>query len=291
MAQDVVAALKRRVPHTPVVVASAPVQGERAPAALIGALSSLYALIDTNQSASKTGPNTPMVDVILLVRGGGSLEDLWAFNDERLARFIVESPVPVISGVGHETDFSIADFVADLRATTPTAAAEQAAQARDELLAELDQSQDELQALLQQTLDYKHQQLDDAAARIGRPTGRLALEHARLDATWRRLVQGTALLQERQQRNLHEGAHRLLQARRLLLERAQTSHQSLAHRLAGVDPHQVLKRGFAWMTDESGVAISSVTKIQIGQKLTATLADGDLAVGVEAVKNVVPRAD
>lgn len=281
--QDVVAALNRRVPHIPVVVANALVQGTLAPAALVEALSGLYALIDKSKSVGIGGNQVPVVDVILLVRGGGSLEDLWAFNDERLARFIAESPVPVISGVGHETDFSIADFVADARAPTPTAAAELAAQARDELLAELDQSQDHLHGMMLKTLDRQHQQLDEATARMGRPTGRLALEHARLDHTLQRLVQGTALLQERQQRSLDDWNARLLQACKLLLERAETAHQNLAHRLAGVDPHQVLKRGYAWLTDTSGAAVSSVAKAVVGQKLTATLADGELAVGVEMV--------
>ena len=281
--QDVVAALNRRVPHIPVVVANALVQGTQAPAALVEALSRLYALIDKDRKAGAGVYQAPVVDVILLVRGGGSLEDLWAFNDERLARFIAESPVPVISGVGHETDFSIADFVADARAPTPTAAAELAAQTRDGLLAELDQKQNGLKVLLVQALDRQHQQLDDAAARMGRPTSRLALERTHVDNTLHRLVQNTALLQERRQRALDDWTNRLVQARKLLLERAQTSHQSLAHRLAGVDPHQVLKRGYAWLTDDSGVAVTSVAKAAVGQKLTATLADGELALGIETV--------
>jgi exodeoxyribonuclease VII large subunit len=115
---DVVTALRRRVPHIPVVLAPAAVQGANAPGELVRALQSLYAL-------------APAVDVILLVRGGGSIEDLWAFNDEALARTIVQSPVPLISGVGHETDFTIADFCADLRAPTPTAAAELVSAPRD----------------------------------------------------------------------------------------------------------------------------------------------------------------
>ncbi|MFN6101255.1 MAG: exodeoxyribonuclease VII large subunit, partial [Burkholderiales bacterium] len=107
---DVLTALRRRVPHIPVVISPSPVQGLEAPSSLVSALSALLAM--------------PKVEVILLVRGGGSMEDLWAFNDEALARAIVSSRVPVVVGVGHETDFTIADFCADLRAPTPTAAAE-----------------------------------------------------------------------------------------------------------------------------------------------------------------------
>jgi exodeoxyribonuclease VII large subunit len=108
---DVVTCLRRRAPHVPVVLAPASVQGSQAPGELVDALRAMYRLAVQDK-----------VDVILLVRGGGSLEDLWAFNDEQLARTIVASPVPLVSGVGHETDFTIADFCADVRAPTPTAA-------------------------------------------------------------------------------------------------------------------------------------------------------------------------
>ena len=137
---DVLTALARRVPHIPVLLAPAPVQGVGAPQALCDALSKLYLLA---QNGSALGANrahksaAPPIDLILLVRGGGSIEDLWAFNDEPLARTIAASPVPVIAGVGHETDFTIADFVADLRAPTPTAAAELASAPRAQWLAEL----------------------------------------------------------------------------------------------------------------------------------------------------------
>jgi exodeoxyribonuclease VII large subunit len=113
----------------------------------------------------------PPIDVILLVRGGGSMEDLWAFNDEQLARTIVQSPVPLVSGVGHETDFTIADFCADLRAPTPTAAAELVAQPRDAWLAALDQLESRVQGGMDRWLDRQGQRLDLAAQRLGRPSG------------------------------------------------------------------------------------------------------------------------
>ena len=142
---DVVTALRRRVPHIPVLLVPSLVQGAEAPASISRALQQLYGL------AQRQGePGVPPIDVILLVRGGGSMEDLWAFNDERVARTIVQSPVPVISGVGHETDFTIADFCADLRAPTPTAAAELVAQPRQVWLEGL--------ALVQQRLqEFSHQ--------------------------------------------------------------------------------------------------------------------------------------
>lgn len=128
--QDVSTTLQRRAPHVPVYLAPAAVQGAQAPAALIKALQHLYQLCrstDTNTQTSAASPKRPIIDTILLVRGGGSLEDLWAFNSPQLAHTIAQSPVPVIVGVGHETDFTIADLCADVRAPTPTAAAELAA--------------------------------------------------------------------------------------------------------------------------------------------------------------------
>ena len=121
---DVATALQRRAPHVPVLLAPAPVQGTGAPAALIDALQRLYALARAQQTGGATDARLPRIDAILLVRGGGSIDDLWAFNDPKLAHTIVQSPVPLVVGVGHETDFTIADFVADLRAPTPTGAAE-----------------------------------------------------------------------------------------------------------------------------------------------------------------------
>ena len=123
---DVVTALRRRVPHIPVVLVPALVQGAQAPASLCEALSKLYLLAQAGKGPGADLAQYPAIDVILLVRGGGSMEDLWAFNDEQLARTIVQSPVPLICGVGHETDFTIADFAADQRAPTPTATAARA---------------------------------------------------------------------------------------------------------------------------------------------------------------------
>ena len=165
---DVVTALRRRVPHIPVVLVPALVQGAAAPQSLRDALSQLYRMAEPEAAAQKAGP---VVDVILLVRGGGSIEDLWAFNDEQLARLIVQSPVPLVSGVGHETDFTIADFCADLRAPTPTAAAELVSLPRDSWLAELAQGAQRLQAAAQRHLDRQQQRLDHASQRLGRPSG------------------------------------------------------------------------------------------------------------------------
>ena len=134
---DVVSALQRRVPHIPVLIAPASVQGANAATELVQALQALYGFAASAQEEGPHGDTTAgkgHVDLILLVRGGGAMEDLWSFNDEVLARVLAQSPVPVISGIGHETDFTIADFVADLRAPTPTAAAELCAMPLEQLL-------------------------------------------------------------------------------------------------------------------------------------------------------------
>jgi exodeoxyribonuclease VII large subunit len=150
--KDVLSTLARRAPHIPIVIYPTLVQGPDAPAGIISAL--------------KAAEKENAVDVILLVRGGGSIEDLWAFNDEKLAYAIAESPIPIVSGVGHETDVTIADFVADLRAPTPTGAAELAAPRRDQMLQELDAI---MQALLQrviQRVEREAQTLDQLALRL-----------------------------------------------------------------------------------------------------------------------------
>ena len=150
--KDVLSTLDRRAPHIPIVIYPTLVQGPDAPAGIISAL--------------KAAEKENAVDVILLVRGGGSIEDLWAFNDEKLAYAIAASPIPIVSGVGHETDVTIADFVADLRAPTPTGAAELAAPRRDQMLQELDAI---MQALLQrvsQRVEREAQTLDQLALRL-----------------------------------------------------------------------------------------------------------------------------
>ncbi len=150
--KDVLSTLARRAPHIPIVIYPTLVQGPDAPAGIISALN----------AAEKENS----VDVILLVRGGGSIEDLWAFNDEKLAYAIAKSPIPIVSGVGHEADVTIADFVADLRAPTPTGAAELAAPRRDQMLQELDAI---MQALLQrvsQRVEREAQTLDQLALRL-----------------------------------------------------------------------------------------------------------------------------
>ncbi|MDO5289843.1 MAG: exodeoxyribonuclease VII large subunit [Pseudomonadota bacterium] len=309
---DVLTALARRVPHIPVLLAPAAVQGAQAPAELRQALSKLYLLARAGQAPeADLAPNpvphpvptgTPPIDVILLVRGGGAIEDLWAFNDEQLARTIAASPVPVVSGVGHETDFTIADFVADLRAPTPTAAAELVSAPRQQWQAALDGLHQRLARALTQRLQTEAQRLDWLSARLGRPSAAVASEHlrlaradqrlrhalalrlqgerARLDALAPRLPRATAPLLGAEQARLQQLAQRLPAA---LAAHTRQQHERLARaalRLDLLDPRLVLERGYAWLQDASGQPVTRAADIAVGQPLAATLADGKVDLTV-----------
>ena len=263
---DVATALQRRVPHIPVVLSPALVQGADAPASLLQALQALSA--------------KPEIDVILLVRGGGSLEDLWAFNDEQLARAIVACPVPIISGVGHETDFTIADFCADLRAPTPTAAAELCAIAQADLVQQVIGLQELMQNLAHRQIDKCSQGLDLVQSRIGRPSQAVSQQVLRLTQLGQLMHQRMASHTQACQHNL---LNKKAQLERALGQTIQNNQQRIHRaqlRLGVLDPRLVLQRGFAWLSDEKGQAVSSIAQAKVGQPVRATLADGvvDLTV-------------
>ena len=271
---DVVTALRRRVPHIPVVLVPALVQGAGAPASLVQALSQLYAL------AASEAEGAPPIDVILLVRGGGSIEDLWAFNDEALARTIVQSPVPLVSGVGHETDFTIADFCADLRAPTPTAAAELVAAPRETWLRALDLLQDRLAQSVERQLDARAQRLDAVAARLGRPSGLVARQQLRLQQGEQRLRQSVLLkLQHLAMEFKGLEANLPLVFARALTTQAQRLER-VALRLELLNPQQLLERGYALITDVEGHLVRHVAQARPGDALRARLADGHIDLTV-----------
>jgi len=220
--KDVLSTLARRAPHIPIVIYPTLVQGPEAPAGIIAAL--------------KAAEKEQAVDVILLVRGGGSIEDLWSFNDEKLAYAIAQSPIPIVSGVGHETDVTIADFVADLRAPTPTGAAELAAPRRDQMLQELDAI---MQALLQrvaQRVEREAQTLDQLALR---------LSHALPNP-------------DRMREQIANWQQRLNQAwtvRTEVWSRNQTHYQS---QLEMLNPQRTLERGYAVILSKQEKAMHAV---------------------------------
>ena len=267
---DVISVLQRRVPHIPVIVAVASVQGANAAIELSAALKCLYQLA------------SPALDAILLVRGGGAMEDLWSFNDESLARVIALSPIPVISGVGHETDFTIADFVADVRAPTPTAAAELVAESRDVWVRAIGAIHLRLDDAMSRRLDTELQRLDNAAVRLGRPSALAAAQNVALVSVTRRLriATNTVLLQKR--RELRKLQQDLPAHMQLGLERARTRLARAELRLGLLDPSLVLQRGYAWLADADGRAITSTQQAQPGQSIHATVADGTMELRVPA---------
>ena len=276
---DVASALQRRVPHIPVILAPASVQGANAPLEL---LRSLQQLVGWQGSPTNASPQGLAVDVILMVRGGGAMEDLWAFNDESLVRAIASCPIPVVSGVGHETDFTLADFAADLRAPTPTAAAEMVATERAQLLGELDAFQEELASALNLTVDRMNQRLDWIAGRLGRPSSRLSDQTRRLSSISQALQFGLKGQVQRNQQKLQRLAESMPRARQQNLNDAHRQLQNFETRLGLLDPHLVLDRGYAWLTDEAGQALTKVGSFQTDQRVTATLADGEVLLQVKS---------
>ena len=270
---DVVTALARRTPHLAVTVFPAAVQGAQAPLALVQA-------IRRAASALRDGR---LCDVILLVRGGGSLEDLWAFNDEGVAIAIADSPIPVITGVGHETDFTIADFVSDLRAPTPTAAAELVSDSTAELMAAIQSYGDAMGDAVRSQLDREAQRCDRLANRLTRPSQRINLQQQRLaqltnrltNALQRQVVQRVFALRQSQQRWLRS-AGMGLSARRQRLE-------NIALRWEGASPKAALERGYAWVQGPDGHALQSVNGVTPGEPLRLIMRDGELGVSVSTV--------
>jgi exodeoxyribonuclease VII large subunit len=266
---DVVTALQRRAPHIAVVIYPASVQGAQAAGELREALRKAYERRDVDQ-----------IDVLLLVRGGGAMEDLWAFNDEQLARAIVASPVPVVSGVGHETDFTIADFCADVRAPTPTAAAELCTQPQSSWLGALEQTFSRLKNGVERQMQSHSQRLDWAASRVSQPSHLVTRQQARLAGLSQGLNHATRSALRQEQLKLQaletdfpQDIAASLQRSRQQLERAQL-------RLKLLDPQLVLERGYAWLADLQGQPITAAKNTHAGQPVRATLADGQVDLTV-----------
>jgi exodeoxyribonuclease VII large subunit len=290
--RDVLSVLARRWPLAEVDVLPVPVQGREAPPAIV-------AMLRKAAAGSR-------YDVLLLTRGGGSLEDLWAFNDEAVARQIHASTVPVVSAVGHEIDFSIADFVADLRAPTPSAAAELLVPDALAIARQLRQLQQRLLTLQQRQLQAHAQRLDHLWTRLQtqRPQARLARDGERLQHLRQRLL---ATLREQNQlrqgrlerlhgrllgqhprtrlallaRQLAEQDQRLRRAATQLLERRGTRLQHAGHALHAVSPLATLERGYAILFAGDHV-LRSATSVAAGTSLRARLVDGELSLTVKA---------
>jgi exodeoxyribonuclease VII large subunit len=285
--RDVLTTLARRAPQVPVVLYPASVQGPQAPGELIRALAAAGARVE--------------VDVLLLVRGGGAIEDLWAFNDEGLARAIAASPIPVICGVGHETDFTIADFVADLRAPTPTGAATRVVPDRAELLATLARERHRLVQAWRRQAEQREQRLDTATRLLRPPSLQVAQRGARVELLARRLaVVGERGLADRGTRlaaaaaglrgpDLALRAARVDAASRALGATMRGRLDALVQRVghAGaeldlVSPSAVLARGYAIVTGPHGAIVRSAGAVAPGDAVSVALGDGGFDARVTA---------
>lgn len=274
---DMLTTLARRAPQVKVIVYPSPVQGVEAPAALVTAL--------------QTAARRCEVDLLIVARGGGSIEDLWAFNDERVVRAVAAMPMPVIAGVGHETDVTLVDFAADLRAPTPTAAAELALPARDELLAVLAQRGQRLRLLVAHRLESQTQRLDRLALQLARPAQALAQAHARLQALDHRRARALSRLLEVRRFAPQALRERLRRSAAAALHARAAHLAALGGRLAALDPAQVLARGYAFVLDAAQRPVPSAHAVQPGQPLTLQWHDGSAPVRVEGPPAPAPRGD
>jgi exodeoxyribonuclease VII large subunit len=258
--RDVLSTLKRRSPATQIILYPTPVQGE-------GAAAQIAHTIDTAGRRAEC-------DILILCRGGGSIEDLWAFNEEIVARALAACPIPVIAGIGHETDFTIADFVADRRAPTPTAAAEMVSPDRLGLLRQLATLGQRLGTLLQRRVERDGMRLDLVLRRL-QSTARHTLqrEELKLGRLRQRLVHPGERL--RQQKSGLEGLRqRLSRAGKQHFERQRQTLQRLEAGLTHLNPQAVLSRGFSIVRDEAGTIIRDSHEIIAGQAIEIAFAQG-----------------
>ncbi|MDD5467671.1 MAG: exodeoxyribonuclease VII large subunit [Anaerolineales bacterium] len=254
--RDILNTLQRRYPLAEVVLAPTPVQGAEAPAAIVAALGNLERL---------AGP-----DVILVARGGGSIEDLWAFNDEGVARAIVACAVPVITGVGHETDFTIADFASDLRAPTPTAAAELATPNKSDLLETLVEAQGTLGRAVTRQLGTRRSALSSLHThlRLSSPAAHIRNARQRADELARRAS--------------------LLCDHAVQLQRARLA--GLQHRLAALNVQAILDRGFALVTKQDGSLVRQRSQALPGEEINIQVSDGTFEAQVKGKAKPAPGA-
>jgi len=243
--RDVIAALARRAPHVELIIYPTLVQGAEAPAAIVAALATAVARAEC--------------DVLLIIRGGGSIEDLWAFNDEAVARAIAVSPTPTIAGVGHETDTTIADFVADQRAATPTAAAELASAGWFEAAAEVAELSRTLRRTLRQSIETRMQTVDRLALRLIHPAQRLAASQQRVDHL----------------------SHRLRQAAHNLTARQSDRLACCSSALAALSPTATLQRGYSIVRNADGQIVRDAALLASGEILNLHFAHGEATAVVE----------
>jgi exodeoxyribonuclease VII large subunit len=292
--RDILATLRRRAPHVRVVLYPTAVQGEGAGLKIAQAIATASAREE--------------VDLLLVCRGGGSIEDLWAFNEEVVARTIADCPMPVICGVGHETDFTIADFAADLRAPTPTAAAELAASPRDAWLAMLESHADDLTRAMRRQMSDATQTVDWLSRRLVSPMAYMMRERLKLHALHTALGHATRLplTQARhavRHLDVRLAAHKpdttVLRVRiadrgrrlstRIATDLAQRRQAlgALQAQLELLNPQRTLERGYAMVTDGKGKIVRDPKQLQPREIVTVQLAKGSAEVGIASVQPLI----
>jgi exodeoxyribonuclease VII large subunit len=312
--RDILSILKRRSPDILISIIPAVVQGQNAARELCQAIDTARNFNDSRgqQRRDKEKPiseeNINPIDVIILGRGGGSLEDLWPFNEESLARAIFACDIPIVSAVGHETDITISDFVADARAPTPSAAAEMLSSDKRDTLAALKRLDKRLQHHMQNKLNQARMQLDWRSQRLTRPDHKLKLQGATLQGLEARLVAtqqqqllqikaklqelSTALNHQHPGNELHRQKENLKQLgktlKRLTLLRLEQGKQQLSLQsqlLNTVNPLSTLTRGYSITSDSENHIITSITQLQTGETLNTKLTDG---CAISSVIQVIP---
>lgn len=298
--QDVLTSLNRRAPHVRVIIYPSSVQGAQAVTELCTALT--------------TACHHQEADTLILCRGGGSLEDLWCFNEEAVIRAIAACSIPVISGVGHETDFTLTDFAADVRAPTPTAAAELATATREEALQLAQYQELQLQKALHYQLEHYAHRIDRASLSLQNPALALQAQQQKLNQlslqlhhtvkqtltqkqytiqTWEAKL--PVLLNQTWQKHtatferLYQRWQRQSSA---LLTQHQQQLKHLETRLNPLNPSRVLARGYAWVSDEQGRVISSAKQLNAGQAIQAQFMDGKVKATVtQSIPELLPPHD
>ena len=290
--QDIINVLDRRSPFLDLTVVPTLVQGEKAAPLICDALNKVGKLKN--------------VDVVILARGGGSIEDLWAFNNEEVARTIVNCPTPIISAVGHETDFTISDFVSDLRAPTPSIAAEIISQPYSELIETLEGYQNYISRSVISQIDLQRTQITNLIKRIRHPGDKLREISQKLDYVETALIQninqeisfkknGLNLkdlsLQQNSPQNkikeakvyLQNASKDLLKALKLEIERKSTVLAEIVATLQAVSPLSVLSRGYSIIsTEPDGKILSSSNQVEIGQTISAILSKGSIKAEIKS---------
>ncbi len=247
--EDILITLKRRSPHIPIFIYPSLVQGKEAPSAIVKAIETA---------------NTRMeCDVLILARGGGSIEDLWAFNEEIVARAIVASKIPTITGVGHETDTTIADFVSDLRAPTPTGAAELVTSHTVELIKTIQAYKNQLNKMMASVIRELMQKIDYLEKRLISPRQQI----------------------QRQKEQIHQYIQRINQSMKNAMIQYRLNIDKLKLNLDHLSPHAVLSRGYSIITNVDGQIVNNVNQLKLDDKIHIQLNHGQADANISDLKN------